>query len=272
MTMESLQFSVYRFGLYEYATLARDNVIKIRGERMSTYYEFEFYTEDCPGGLTVDGTAYFAQRGYCALVKPGQRQITRSPHKCYFINISTQDPQLQALFDNLPNFFPLWNLNEVVELIQKMVTAEQTGDLTHRVLLQGYACRIIAILSQYRQAGADVEAGILRNQKALLAVDQYMREHLSERLNLEQLAKLCNLNPTYFHKLFTASYGRTPMQQLLNYRIMAAQRGLIAGDQPLHELAAQCGFSSQTYFGYKFKQVTGKTPSQYRKEIRSQMK
>ena len=34
----------------------------------------------------------------------------------------------------------------------------------------------------------------------------------------------------------------------------------------MSEIAAQCGFSSQTYFGYKFKEVMGMTPLQYRKK------
>lgn len=272
LKMECLQFSILRFGIYESAKSVREAEKETSPERMTAYYEFEFYTEDYPGGRSIDGTDYFAKRGCCALVKPGQRQAMRSPYKCCFLNLATQDAELCALLDHLPNYFPLWNLDEVVELIQKMVTVEPVHALTYRALLQGYACRIIAILSQYRQTSAETAAGALRHQVALMAVDQYMREHLSEPLTLEKLAKQCNLDPTYFHKLFSASYGRTPAQQLLNYRIMAAQRGLIADDLPMHELAARCGFSSQTYFGYKFKQVVGMTPTQYRKHIRSNLK
>lgn len=271
-TMECLEFSIFRFGIYEFTKSVRETGEESCPDRMTTYYEFEFYTEDFPGGRSIDGTDYFAKRGCCTLVKPGQRQAMRSPYKCYFLNLATQDTGLCELLDHMPNFFPLWNLDQVVELIRKMVTVESVHVLTHRALLQSYACRIIAILSQYRQASGETAVGVLRHQAALMAVDQYMREHLSEPLTLETLAKQCNLDPTYFHKIFSASYGRTPAQHLLNYRIMAAQRGLIADDLPMHELAARCGFSSQTYFGYKFKQVVGMTPTQYRKHIRSDLK
>ena len=103
-------------------------------------------------------------------------------------------------------------------------------------------------------------------QKNLLFIEQYIREHLSEELNLEQLAGLCNLSPTYFHSVFTDFFRRTPAQFILDCRITAAKTGLLTGDYSLAELAADCGFSSQSYFCYKFRQVTGESPLQYRKK------
>jgi len=41
---------------------------------------------------------------------------------------------------------------------------------------------------------------------------------------------------------------------------------LLTQNCSMSEIAAQCGFSSQTYFGYKFKEVMGMTPLQYRKK------
>ena len=52
--------------------------------------------------------------------------------------------------------------------------------------------------------------------------------------------------------------------RILSFRIAAAKTGLLERKVTLGELAGKCGFSSQTYFCYKFKQVTGMTPLQYR--------
>ena len=99
-----------------------------------------------------------------------------------------------------------------------------------------------------------------------------MREHVSEQLSLNELAKMSNLDPTYFHKLYTAAFGATPAQRLLRYRIKVAKTGLLSGNISLSDLAEKCGFSSQTYFCYKFRQATGMTPTQYREQMLSRMK
>jgi len=263
--MESAAFSIFRFGVYDSGEQTEKS--QSRRENMAAYYELEFYGEDSIGGRRIDGDLYLAREGHGTLAKPGQLVQMILPYKCCFLNIATQDPELCALLDHLPNSFPLWNVKEIIRLIREMTAIEASQTLSYRMQLQSYACRIIALLSQHRLSGQPMTKNVLLHQKTLLSADAYMRQHLEEPISLEALAQMCNLDPTYFHKLFTAAYGMTPAKKLLNYRIMEARRGLLAEDMPLQELAARCGFSSQAYFCYKFKQVTGKTPLQYRKEM-----
>ena len=263
------QFTISRFGYYE----SKNSSQTQKKIRLCASYEFEFYTEDFPGGLTINEEFYPARRGCMSLTKPGQQQIMVRPYKCYFININTQDLELSEYFNQLPSFFMLQNADEVTELFQKMIDLEtEKGALENRMLVQSYAYRLIAMLAQYCYAPKLAEHALLRHQKALLEADQYMREHLSEDLSLEKLAKLSNLQPSYFHKLFTAAFGVTPANRVLGYRISAAKEALVEGALPLVEIAAQCGFSSQTYFCYRFRKVTGQTPAQYRKGKLKRMK
>lgn len=101
--------------------------------------------------------------------------------------------------------------------------------------------------------------------------DQYIRDHLSEDLSLNRLAEMSHLDPTYFHKLYTSAYGATPAQRILAFRIAEAKTALMEDSLTLNEIAVRCGFSSHSYFSCKFKQVTGYTPSQYRKYILEKM-
>ena len=94
---------------------------------------------------------------------------------------------------------------------------------------------------------------------------RYLQDHLTENITLEQLARESGLYPTYFHKLFTAAYGRTPMQKLNDYRISNATAYLASTTHSISEIAVRCGFTSQNYFTVKFKELTGQTPTQFRK-------
>ena len=263
------QFTISRFGFYESDAFPRR--LKNKTRRVANY-EFEFYPGDFSGGLRINGEFYPARLGGISLTKPGQQQTMIQPYKCYFINIVTQDLELCELFNQLPAFFMLWNMDEITEIFQQLLDLEaDKSALENRMLQQSCANRLIALLARYRQIPQNGDHALMRHQKTLLAADRYMREHLSEDLSLDRLAKLTNLEPTYFHKLFTAAFGVTPANRVLAYRISAAKAGLIEGSLPLVELAAQCGFSSQTYFCYRFRLATGQTPAQYRKGKLSKM-
>lgn len=240
-------------------------------ESMGTIYEFEFYTEDYSGGHMLDGTFYPARKNSCFLVRPGQKVRTVFPRKCYCFNIATQDPALCALLDQLPTAFSLWDMEAVLEPLRQMIALYPAQTLNQQLLVQSHACRLLAALSDYRQTDEAAVRSVAKHQKVLLEVDRYIREHLSEDLSLEVLAKQCNLAPNYFHRIFKTAFGRSPAKQVERLRITAARQELINSDLPLDELAAKCGFSSQSYFCSRFKKTTGKTPVQYRDEILSRL-
>lgn len=268
--MNFLQFTVSRFGYYETDT----NKLSSRAgrTRLVAGYELEFYTEDCPGGQDLDGVFYPVRRNGVSLARPGQQRVIRPPYRCYFINIATQDPELCDLFEQLPTLSSLLNMDEAVELFQQMMGTEDRISLEGRLRFQSCVCRLLGLLTQCREVPEAVQAGAARHQKTLMKVDRYIRAHLDEDLSLEKLAKEANLAPTYFHKLFTAVYGTTPAKRVLSYRISAAKVGLIDGGLSLDELAAKCGFSSQSYFCYKFKREVGSSPTRYRQVVMNRMK
>lgn len=264
------QFTVSRFGYFDSDV---DRINKRVGKyRLVAGYELDFYIEDCPGGQDLDGVFYPARRGCVSLARPGQKRALYPPYRCYFINFATQDPELWDLFEQLPTYSELLNMDEAVALFQQILGIEDKTSLEGRLQLQGYVCRLLSLLSQCRVVPAATESSTLRHQKTLLIVDRYIREHLEEDLSLEVLARQANLDPTYFHKLFSAVFGTTPAKRVLSYRISAAKRGLIEGNLPLDELAAKCGFSSQAYFCYKFKKVVGSNPTRYRQIVMNRMK
>ncbi len=251
--MQLPHFSISRFG-----TLQINRVGDLHPIR---FYELEFYTEDCPGGTETDGIFRSAKKGYYALYRPGQQQRLIGPYQCYYLNFSTQDPMLCDFFDSLPDYGPVWNMEGILEQIRKMQRTEDKESLSGRLRLEACAAQVLSLLAQHPTASA----GAAVHREELVRVDRYIREHYDEDLPLRKLAEISNLDPTYFHKLYTRVYGKTPTQRLLSRRITAAQIALEEGNRPIAEIATQCGFSSQTYFAAKFREVTGRTPTAYRK-------
>lgn len=251
------------------AVLGRFHTLKAPSayaEKPITIYEMEFYTEDYPGGTVTNGVFRPAVKGGFCIFKPGQMQRLVPPYRCYVLNISTQDPHLKSRLDALPTFSMLPNMDEAVRLLRLMLAIEDRKSLENQLRMHSYAGQILTLLLDNNRL-EQKDSTVLRHRQVLLDADRYIREHLDEDLCLNRLARQSNLDPTYFHKLFTAAFGTTPAKQVENYRIAAVKEGLLEETASIELLAQRYGFSSASYLGAKFRQATGMTPTQYRKSI-----
>ena len=96
----------------------------------------------------------------------------------------------------------------------------------------------------------------------------YIERHLSEDISTAQLAKISNYSQRHFIRLFTSTYGATPLNFITKLRIKNACALLRSSDLTITEIAIRCGFGSGNYFSRIFKQATGITPREYRSTAR----
>ena len=103
------------------------------------------------------------------------------------------------------------------------------------------------------------------NPKAAL-LDRARSQMLSEYKTdwtLEKLAKLSGYSPSRFSALYKQSYGISPINELILYRVGIAERLLFEGKLSVTEISSEVGFSSLHYFSYYFKKITGFSPSRF---------
>lgn len=92
----------------------------------------------------------------------------------------------------------------------------------------------------------------------------YIEAHLAEPLTLSDLAREAALSEFHFARMFRQSMNMAPHQYVMQRRMALAQQWVCYSTRSLSEIAMACGFSSASHFSNRFKQVTGKTPSQLR--------
>ncbi|MEO1593102.1 MAG: helix-turn-helix transcriptional regulator, partial [Cyanobacteria bacterium J06632_22] len=78
------------------------------------------------------------------------------------------------------------------------------------------------------------------------------------------LAQLVGMSQFHFGRLFKQSLNLSPYQYLLRQRVERAKQLLKQTDNPVSEIALECGFNSHSHLGRKFRQLTGVTPKTYR--------
>lgn len=87
--------------------------------------------------------------------------------------------------------------------------------------------------------------------------------HFAEPLDLDRLANAAMLSKYHFHRLFTATYGRTPAAYVSERRIERAQDLLRATNLTITEVCVAVGFSSLGSFSSRFREIVGETPSEF---------
>lgn len=92
---------------------------------------------------------------------------------------------------------------------------------------------------------------------------EFIDASLDRTITLQDLAALAGLSEFHLQRMFSVSCGVSPHGFVLNRRIDRA-RSMLAGVQPIAQIATACGFSSQSHLTRMFKAVTGTTPSAYR--------
>lgn len=145
---------------------------------------------------------------------------------------------------------------EVIQLVKDEKTGHQQVCAANTILALS---KILSVIRNQEFAGKSIERTI---RKACL----YFRENLNANVNIEQLARELNVGYSYFRQMFRKYTGISPTQYHLSLRIQKAKDLLISTDQSFKEIAIDLGFDSYFYFSRIFKDKTGKSPMEFRKE------
>ncbi|MET0908340.1 MAG: AraC family transcriptional regulator [Ilumatobacteraceae bacterium] len=100
---------------------------------------------------------------------------------------------------------------------------------------------------------------------ALRRARDHADRHFADPIDLAQLASVATLSKYHFHRLFTATYGRTPAGYLSERRIERAQDLLRATNLTVTEVCFAVGFSSLGSFSSRFREIVGETPRDFQR-------
>ncbi len=92
----------------------------------------------------------------------------------------------------------------------------------------------------------------------------YIRANIDSTIQMSDLAAELRLSESQFRRKFRGQFGTSPQDFILRTRLQAAAQALNTGDSSISEIAANCGFSDQSYFTRQFRRFFGETPKAYR--------
>ena len=95
-------------------------------------------------------------------------------------------------------------------------------------------------------------------------IKEYIGEHYSENITLNDIADIVFLNPAYLSAMFKKETGQAYTAYLTQVRLDKAVELLNKTDDKTYVIAAKVGYQEQNYFSYVFKKRFGVSPTKFR--------
>ncbi|MBE9078303.1 helix-turn-helix domain-containing protein [Romeria aff. gracilis LEGE 07310] len=182
-----------------------------------------------------------------------------------FLDQVAQNEEASGRVELVPKF---QTRNPHLEQIGTMLLTElrnggAAGQLYVESLTNMLAVHLLRSYTAQQPSIALYEGGLTDYQ--LLQITDYIRDRLSDNIQLSDLAQQLGLSQFHFSRLFKQSTGVSPYQYVLQQRVEEAKQLLKTTKLTIAEIALTCGFSSHSHLGKWFRQQTGMTPKAFRK-------
>lgn len=263
-------------------------------ERIVRWYEIELMNEVDGGYVITEGDKLYANKGDIFIRKPGMVVRGVSAYGCNSIIFDCMyDPSLKKDYarpiyedatENLlyhmdtrhAHFQMLNDLPCKIEIedypyFKRLFSKCLDHYISQQEDFQFYAKVILYNLLHAINNAIKKQRDILRPNYSLenkysgiLKAKQFIDDHFNRRIELKELAQIAGYNPDFFCRLFKKIVGKSPIDYLIQTRLIYAKRMLITTNSPINEIAWTCGFKNETYFYTLFKKKEKISPGKYR--------
>ena len=98
---------------------------------------------------------------------------------------------------------------------------------------------------------------------------RWMRDHYSEAVRIDELARVAAMSVTSFHRHFRAVALMSPLQYIKRIRLQEARARLLAGHGDVTSIGLAVGYESPSQFSREYKRAFGAPPAQDARLLRA---
>lgn len=104
--------------------------------------------------------------------------------------------------------------------------------------------------------------------RRLCRAKDFLAANYRERVRLEDAARAACLSPFHFHRLYAMAFRETPHDFLTRLRIDEAKRRLVVSSDSATDICLDLGYESLGTFSWRFRNLVGCSPREYRQRTR----
>ena len=150
------------------------------------------------------------------------------------------------------------------ELKNEMLYIAQHSDQSPFHLI-GHLYLFLDYLTRSSSSRRLLQGGRMRDFYIKEAIS-FIEQNFQNDISVEDIAGFCNLNRSYFGKIFRDTLGKSPQEFLISYRMSKAAELLKLTELSIGDISNAVGYPSQLHFSRAFKKIHGISPRQWRNE------
>ncbi|AFY35828.1 helix-turn-helix domain-containing protein [Calothrix sp. PCC 7507] len=167
-------------------------------------------------------------------------------------------------------FIPQWQVfDPVIQTITNALKADlaagcPAGSLYGQHFGTALATHLLTKLTVNQPNVSEYDDGLPRHQ--LKKVLEHIEANLTEKIQLEDLAKISGMSVFYFARQFKQSMQIQPHQYVLRRRVERAKQLLKCPDYSVTKVAAECGFANPSHLSRHFYKLVKMSPGEFRNQ------
>ena len=162
--------------------------------------------------------------------------------------------------------FKIKNSSEIRQILEKMSESE---GLDYYIEFLKIFNLLIKVEDREELSNPSNESSVFsKNLEKINKVYKYVFENIHEGINLEEAASVLNMAPSSFCRFFKKKTNVTFMEYVKSVRVGIAAKLLAETDKQITHICFESGYNNLANFNHYFKDIMGKTPSDYRKSFR----
>nr|WKN35207.1 AraC family transcriptional regulator N-terminal domain-containing protein [Tunicatimonas sp. TK19036] len=197
-----------------------------------------------------------------------------SPVQCATLTLdwAVVDQTLNFLNEHYPREQKKWELEfsryhfvnnrPLAESINRLITISMEDDVSKDALAD-LALKTLLIRVVLTQQETEHDLHTLDKPNELLLIEKYIRQHLTDKISIDDLCDRAGLSKSSLFRLFKANHQMSPVSYINHQRIYFAKELLNNPDITISEACYRSGFNHVSYFDKLFKKVCGKTPKEH---------
>lgn len=219
--------------------------------------------------VVVQGRRYSVGPGDMVVAYPGWTHASLSDDDTDYelMEVKFSSPgeeELAAAMPVLPAVIRFHEAASILSCLQRIVESKRLEASVSPSLLPLYLIEMIALCARETERLAEVHEEGSEERLWVRQAMEHIRLSYAERLSVGSLAELVHKSPSHFAACFRRVTGTTPIQFLIDTRMVRAKELLIHTRLSVRQIAEVCGFSSPQYFARLFARRERMTPSSFR--------
>ncbi|MSS62336.1 AraC family transcriptional regulator [Velocimicrobium porci] len=229
-----------------------------------------FYVIDGNGYFCTENEEISIQKDSLIIINPNVKHTEKSSTEKALTYIVLGIDNLRFEFKNpTSTSFQSYNFeeyrNEILPILQTMLSEVKQKKKNYEQICQHYF--MVFLLKMLRITEEEFSFSSSKDVPTECeAIKEYIDTHYQETITLDTLTNVSHLNKFYLTHIFSKAYGISPINYLLERRILHSKELLKNSDFSITQIAHVTGFSSSNYFSQSFKKYTGTTPKGYRQK------